>query len=661
MSHLIEKHQNSRGVIQFSPKYTAELLGSQNPFRMRSSTIPETTRQVTESKQNQQRTLATKEAIKQDNKKPSSQRIGRRVTVASTTNPEDVRTERVIGQGNQTQLTERKDNPNRRVSDEQLRQYYTNQELERRFDEEVLPATTEFFKTIMPSSKHLGYLLNTNDKRSFADQMINGNEGLGSPTVNLAVDLLAPGAVLKGLSLLRSPRVLNAAKYLTTVKFPKTWQDYMRLGPIEFKIDPGTLGANGKKVDMRLANIWNSAEKSVSKDIAEIPIIRRQYDDVTRTNMQSFANEILTDEGKVKYPLWWHYLKNNPEQMDRMKRIANGLENIPDELITSKSAMLRPYPGRKFDPNDIVHFFDPEDPQIGLSTVMAFHDPKNYARILEMSKGKEPLIMQSFRGTQPILDENLLPVGDLSKEQLTGIYGNYLYSTNAPDAAANYAHNLTHGQMQYVLDQLRHSGIPLTKQNIEYALSLTDNIIGLELDKGFKLGLHAPEFHYGLRVPRTASNRGAHGIERIGVKSVLGKDEAIDWWETPEMEQLFNNWVSDQYRYSRFFGPYQGYGGINTVLTNGRIVPWEYNAGKAYHNELVGAFKPYKNTIDGQLKNPKSVKRLQMHAENYGVPGMYIYNVYDPLWMNSYGTAPGHYLYGFGMKKGGKLLKNQKQ
>ena len=75
----------------------------------------------------------------------------------------------------------------------------------------------------MPSSKHLGYLLNTNDKRSFADQMINGNEGLGSPTVNLAVDLLAPGAVLKGLSLLRSPRVLNTAKYLTTVKFPKTW------------------------------------------------------------------------------------------------------------------------------------------------------------------------------------------------------------------------------------------------------------------------------------------------------------------------------------------------------------------------------------------------------------------------------------------------------
>ena len=83
---------------------------------------------------------------------------------------------------------------------------------------------------------------------------------------------------------------------------------------------------------------------------------------------------------------------------------------------------------------------------------MAFHDPKNYARILEMSKGKEPLIMQSFRGTQPILDENLLPVWDLSKEQLTGIYGNYLYSTNSPDAAANYAHNLTHGQMQYVLD-----------------------------------------------------------------------------------------------------------------------------------------------------------------------------------------------------------------
>ena len=136
----------------------------------------------------------------------------------------------------------------------------------------------------------------------------------------------------------------------------------MRLGPIEFKIDPGTLGANGKKVDMRLANIWNSAEKSVSKDIAEIPIIRRQYGDVTRTNMQSLANEILTDEGKVKYPLWWHYLKNNPEQMDRMKRIANGLENIPDELITSKSAILRPHPERKFDPNDIVHFFNPEDP-----------------------------------------------------------------------------------------------------------------------------------------------------------------------------------------------------------------------------------------------------------------------------------------------------------
>ena len=142
----IKKYQEpaSRLTIQIDPEAIAQLQQQMSSVDRKSETRP-----YQQRVDNQRRTLATRRALREDNKKSPSQKIGQRVTIASTTNPDDVQVRRVVSQPNALQLTERKENPERRVTDDQLRAYYNNKELERRFNEEVLPATGEFMSKFL--------------------------------------------------------------------------------------------------------------------------------------------------------------------------------------------------------------------------------------------------------------------------------------------------------------------------------------------------------------------------------------------------------------------------------------------------------------------------------------------------------------------------------
>lgn len=247
MSHLIQKHQQKnnkgRGIL-FSPEQIALFESRLNPARSQSDTVTESTRQVRERTNNKKRTYATKEAIRKDNKQSNSKKIGNRVTIASTTNPEDVRTKRILSPKNTTQVEQRIENPERRVNNQQLEAYWENKLLQDKFNTEVLPAAGSFMEKFMPSTL-VGAL--TDKNRSFVGSMVEGNKGLGEidesagAGTNLLFDVTSPGAWSKGLKLLQTPTARKAINYMTTVRLPKTSADYMRLGPIELKFPQGRL------------------------------------------------------------------------------------------------------------------------------------------------------------------------------------------------------------------------------------------------------------------------------------------------------------------------------------------------------------------------------------------------------------------------------------
>ena len=120
-------------------------------------------------------------------------------------------------------------------------------------------------------------------------------------------------------------------------------------------------------------------------------------------------------------------------------------------------------------------------------------------------------------------------------------------------------------------------------------------------------------------------------------------------WKPKEM----NEWLNNHYNYSRFFGPNQGYGGMNTVLLDGNLFPWVYYAEEAPFGKLTESFKP--PLVGLKTQYPKTVGELQKFAGNNGAQGMWIFDVKDPALMNSYATIPEKVIYGFGKKKGGKI------
>lgn len=275
MAKLIEKHQQNgqgRGVLNlFSPEQQAEIERDLNR-QMRSFhtqqpvTVKESVRPVEQRVENQRRNAAVNRAVRNHNNQNKNNPGKRRISVVpSRTNPDEVK---VVEAPYPTPpvIDRREINPLIIDPDqyrEQKAEHYRQQDLEEKFYNQVLPATTEFMSKFMPST-WVGAAFDKN--KSFKESMLLGNKGLGEidesagAGTNLMFDLIAPGAWSKGLKFLRtSPWVGRATNYMTTFKIPEHLGEWARLGPLEFRYNPNRLYSNPFP-EVRLASESQSSQ-----------------------------------------------------------------------------------------------------------------------------------------------------------------------------------------------------------------------------------------------------------------------------------------------------------------------------------------------------------------------------------------------------------------
>lgn len=377
---------------------------------------------------------------------------------------------------------------------------------------------------------------------------------------------------------------------------------------------------------------WNKASQDIQGMKSEVSPNTIKQDDPLALTLQQQAQQVRSTQGQIEQPFTNFYLNNNSKQSHLVDRIAEGYDGIPRDANGSPMIVTATdINGNPVNQRDVL-----------LNSVLAYFDKNNASKANYYLTQDQPF-MQTFRGSQPRLDpQTLLPKGDTPGVG-TKAFGDLNFSTDNLLAAANYSHVLTPEQFLYVMQQMRKQGIPVTKQNIDYGMSLVESIMKEQVNKGVKLGQFGEEFRTGLKVPRSSEARGAGETDARRMPSMFTTND------TPNPSE-WSNYINNLIRYSRFFGPNQGHGGLRSVMIR---------RPKAIHKFDVSdrKFDNLGIEVDGKVFNTAS--DLQKHAaENYW-KGIDLYNIKDPLPMNTYGTPQNYYFYGFGMKKGGKLIKRK--
>lgn len=284
MSKLIKKFQNNGKFTLpgYDPAEAERRLRQmeRSYYTQQPSTIAETVRDVRERNDNQKRNIALKRAVKkgkQNYRKRTGDVSGTAMDkkhpqiAFNRNNPEDVEVTYNMIPTRQEVLEARDTRINPNIDSEHFRKQqqenYRTKELEEKSGE-VLSGLMEAIP--FPSKIVGGIAQSTKDPNtSFLESMMFGNKGIGEldetagEGTNLLFDLVAPAAWSKGLKLFNNPLVRNATKYMTTVRFPQTWQDYMRLGPIEFRMQPSKLRLGVFPDDIRFAS-FNGESRSIN-------------------------------------------------------------------------------------------------------------------------------------------------------------------------------------------------------------------------------------------------------------------------------------------------------------------------------------------------------------------------------------------------------------
>lgn len=377
---------------------------------------------------------------------------------------------------------------------------------------------------------------------------------------------------------------------------------------------------------------WNKASQDIQGMKSEVsPYIIKQDDPLALT-LQQQAQQVRSTQGQIEQPFTNFYLNQNPKQSKLVEKIAEGYDGIPRDVSGNPMIITATdINGNPVNRRDVL-----------LNSVLAYFDKNNASKANYYLTQDQPF-MQTFRGSQPRLDpQTLLPKGDTPGVG-TKAFGDLNFSTDNLLAAANYSHVLTPEQFLYVMQQMRKQGIPITRQNIDYGMSLVESIMKEQVDKGVKLGQFSKEFRTGLKVPRSSEARGAGETDAKRIPSMFTAND------TPNPSE-WSNYINNLIRYSRFFGPNQGHGGLRSVMIRRPQAIHKFDVNNRKFDNL--GIK-----VDGKVFNTAS--DLQKHAaENYW-KGIDLYNIKDPLPMNTYGTPQNYYFYGFGMKKGGKLIKRK--
>lgn len=397
----------------------------------------------------------------------------------------------------------------------------------------------------------------------------------------------------------------------------------------------------GDERRIQVETAWNKAaddERFINlKNEHPLSTQLQQFSDVTNLTLQEQAQLLLSEQGLIEQPMLRYYLEQNPELMARVKRIANGEEGIPINQYTKKPDIIaamdengNPLPGNNVSLASVLAYYDKNNARIGSNSILTRDEP----------------FIQTYRGSQPRLNrETLLPSGNTSGGGKAS-NGNIIFGAGDIMSAVNYAQPLTRDQFLYVMKFLQDQGMPITKANIDYGISVLDNIIETQINKGIKLGSLGKEFHHGLEVRRTGSNYGA------GKLDVQRMPNMFELGSTPDPAE-WSSYISDMTRYNRFFGPNQGYGGLRTLLMR---------RNPANVKKFNANYRPF-NDLDNLEYNGKTYTDL-MKLENAlgtdsGFKGADVFNSYNPTLMNTYIAPLGTHFYGFGLKKGGKLLKRK--
>ncbi len=249
MKKLIEKHQqNKQGrgkIILPTPEEMEREL--KHSYTQKPVTIDKSTAQIKQNNENTRRKIATNRAIKQEEKR-NPKAVGRRQVIHDRTNPDNVRVERQAPITRYSVIDEYKENPNIDAESyrKQMQEHYRTEQLKEDWSNKVAPGLMQFSNMFFPST-WVGAAFDKD--KSFAESLVLGNKGLGEidetagEGTNLLFDIASPYAWTKGLQL--GSRALNSpiGKYLTTVKLPQSYKDYLRLGPIEMRYNPGRLYA----------------------------------------------------------------------------------------------------------------------------------------------------------------------------------------------------------------------------------------------------------------------------------------------------------------------------------------------------------------------------------------------------------------------------------
>lgn len=377
---------------------------------------------------------------------------------------------------------------------------------------------------------------------------------------------------------------------------------------------------------------WNKASQDIQGMKSEVNPYTVKQDDPLALTLQQQAQQVRSTQGQIEQPFTNFYLNQNSKQSHLVDRIAEGYNGIPRDASGNPMIVTATdINGNPVNQRDVL-----------LNSILAYFDKNNASKANYYLTQDQPF-MQTFRGSQPRLDpQTLLPKGDTPGVG-TKAFGDLNFSTDNLLAAANYSHVLTPEQFLYVMQQMRKQGIPITRQNIDYGMSLVESIIKEQVNKGVKLGQFGEEFRTGLKVPRASEARGAGETDARRMPSMFSttdKPNPNEW----------SNYVSNLIKYSRFFGPNQGHGGLRSVMIR---------RPKAIHKFDVQDkdFDALGIEVDGKVFNTAS--DLQKHAAANYWKGVDLYNINDPLPMNTYGTPQNYYFYGFGMKKGGKLIKRK--
>ena len=395
----------------------------------------------------------------------------------------------------------------------------------------------------------------------------------------------------------------------------------------------------GKEREEQLNAVWNDAAKSIENLKAEHPIPTKQtkQQDVTNLSLKEQIDRLFTTEGRLEQPLTWQELENNPELMKFVEDIyKNGVPINPE---TGEPIIATIGPDGKLVPTE------------RLASLLAYKIGKNSRAGEHLPHTKNEPFLEGLRGTQPLLErETLLPNGQVT-EGGTKVFGDLNFSTDRLLAAINYADVLTHDQLLYVINALRARGFNIPSQSVDYAASLINNIRQMQLpkpgQKGFKLGAHKEEFQTGLRVPR-AQFSGA------GVGDTDAARRHGIWRSTEEpVESEWADYMNNIVRYNRFFGPQQGNGGVQTVLSRRPRYTWE--------NPFDMEGRRFGETIYyDNGKTYKDIHALEAELGNdLGFHGRDLINGRNPLLMRTIIAPKNSYFYGQGLKKGGKLLKKK--